>query len=650
VLRYPIERFTVRRQTPREEKLVRVADSAIVRIILFCVTLATAVPLQAQVLTESFQGRDVVAGEIIVRFRAADLSRSRLVASQDADIQSTEAVGQSGSVVMHSRGRNVAALMQAYSSRPDVLYAEPNYVWSISDNSNDPLFGVQYALKNTGQSVKSQTGKAGADIQATEAWNITLGSRNVVVGIVDTGIRYDHPDLVANVWSAPAAFTVTISGKTIQCPAGSHGFNAITRTCDPRDDHYHGTHVAGIIGASGNNWAGVSGVSPVTSIMGLKFLNSQGFGSTTDAVAAIEFAIQVKAFFGSGANVRVLNNSWGGGGFSQALLDQINFADAADMLFVAAAGNAGSNIDDSVSYPASYNAPNIVAVAATDNRDALASFSNYGATSVHLGAPGVSVIATYPPATYEYLSGTSMASPMVAGAAALVLSSCSLTTVNLKDNLLESVDFVPGLFGKTLSDGRLNVNRALTNCVSSSGRFKVSVLQKSKTVPLNNAAAFSVTVNSINGFSDSVTLTATGLPPGMSASFSPAIIAGGSGSSTLTLTTSGTAAGEYGIGIVGTSGSLTHTRGAQISVGPPIIQEIVPSGMIAGMTVKTRIHGSAFSGGASAVQFSGTGILPTIGSDNLLAGLAGRTRDCGGCASGCADLYGDDGGRNFVPF
>ena len=354
------------------------------RLVFFSMlVVGIAVPLRAQTVpVVAFQGSNVAAGQIIVRFRATPGVQAQTLA-QDPDIVSTELVGQTGAVLLRSNSRDVAALLQAYSTRPDVVYAEPNYAVQAVDIPNDGFFNLEYGLKNTGQLINGSPGTAGADIQAYKAWDITLGSRATVVGVVDTGIDYNHPDLIANIWSAPTAFTVTISGKTITCAAGTHGFNAITRTCTPLDDHFHGTHVSGIIGADGNNGVGVSGVNRIASIMGLKFLNSSGSGFISDAVAAMDFAIQAKAIFGSAANIRVLNNSWGGGGFSQAMLDEIYLADTNDMLFVAAAGNGALNHDTGSFYPASYTAPNVLSVAATDNNDALAGFSDYGATTVH---------------------------------------------------------------------------------------------------------------------------------------------------------------------------------------------------------------------------------------------------------------------------
>ena len=196
-------------------------------------------------------------------------------------------------------------------------------------------------------------GNTGADISAVEGWDIALGTASIVVGVVDTGIDYNHPDLAANIWSAPAPFTVVIGGVSITCEAGTHGFNAITRTCDPMDDHNHGTHVSGTIGAVGNNAVGVAGVNWVSSIMGLKFLSASGSGPIADAADAMDFAIQVKTIFAGtgGANIRILSNSWGGGGFSQTMLDLIKEANDQEMLFVAAAGNSGISNDFIPAYP-----------------------------------------------------------------------------------------------------------------------------------------------------------------------------------------------------------------------------------------------------------------------------------------------------------
>ena len=266
-------------------------------------------------------------------------------------------------------------------------------------------------MLNTGQKI-GVFGTPGADISATQAWDISTGSAATVVAVIDTGIQYTHADLAANIWSAPASFTVNIPGNLpLTCDPGTHGYNAIAKTCDPADDNGHGTHVSGTIGALGNNALGVVGVNWTTSIMAVKALNSSGTGTAADAISGIEFVLQAAAT--TGANVRILNNSWSIGGFSQALLDEINKTTSHDMLFVASAGNNSADSDAIPHYPASYDSANIIAVASTDNKDTLSSTSNYGATSVHLAAPGVNVLSTVLGGVYQFMSGTSMAAPHV---------------------------------------------------------------------------------------------------------------------------------------------------------------------------------------------------------------------------------------------
>jgi subtilisin family serine protease len=425
------------------------------------------VPVLAQKKIEFHNGKEVADHEVIVRLRNVD-NASKANISLNVDADNVRQLGsQSALQVIHSRSKNTTTLINELSKRSDVLYVEPNYIIHASATPNDPNFSSLWGLANTGQTIGGQAGTVGSDVSARLAWDISTGGTANVVGVIDTGLDYNHPDLQANVWSAPTAFTITVGGLSITCPAGSHGFNAINRTCDPLDDNDHGTHVSGTIGAVGNNAAGVAGLNWNTRIMGLKFLDSTGSGTLSDAINAVDFAIQVKSFFastGTPANVRVLSNSWGGAGFTQSLLDAINRANTADMLFVVAAGNSSSNIDTSPTYPASYNAPNLIAVAATDNRDALASFSNWGAVGVALGAPGVYITSTIRNGAYGTMSGTSMATPHVSGAAMLVLSKCSLTTASLRSTLLSNIDPVASLTNSVSTKGRLNMNKAIRSC------------------------------------------------------------------------------------------------------------------------------------------------------------------------------------------
>ena len=410
---------------------------------------------------DDFQGRQVVAHEVLVRVRpGATLGPLHAL----VDAVDDRPVGSQGWHRIRSSSRLVQELITRLKGRFEVLDIEPNYIVHTTAVPNDTLFPNLWGMLNNTT--------PGADIHATAAWNAITGSTANVVGVVDTGIDYTHPDLAANVWSAPTAFTVTLSGGsgvTISCPAGSHGFNAITNSCDPKDDNIHGTHVSGTIGAVGNNGAGVAGVNWTTRIMGLKFLDANGSGSTSDAVDAIDFAIQTKAYFaahGGGASVRVLSNSWGGGGSSNALNQEIAAANNANMLFVAAAGNAGTNNDNSPFYPASYTQPNMIAVAASNEVDTLAGFSNFGPTKVHLAAPGTNIVSTVPGGGYQGLNGTSMATPHVAGAAMLVLSACNLTTAQVKSAILNNVDAVASLQGLIVTGGRLNVDRAVRSCAT----------------------------------------------------------------------------------------------------------------------------------------------------------------------------------------
>ena len=452
--------------TSAARRLVALAALAVAVAILVLVA-----PLQSQGPpgppdTVSVNGHDAVAGEVLVQFADASAAGTHRALAQQIDAVENVPVGRGHLRRFRSRVFDVHALLAFFRAQRGVVFAEPNYILRAVATPNDPGFPSLWGLLNVGQPVSGIFGTPGADIKATDAWDLTTGSTANVVAVIDTGIDYTHGDLAANVWSAPAEYTVTLGGVSITCPAGSHGFNAIARTCNPMDDNNHGTHVSGTIGAVGNNGLGVAGVNWTTRIIGGKFLNASGSGSTANAIDTIEFLIQTKAAFAAsaGANIRVLNNSWGGGAFSTALQNAIANAHANDMLFVAAAGNAAVNTDVFPFYPAGYDVPNVISVAATDNRDLLSGFSNYGATTVDLAAPGSSILSTVVGGGYSSFSGTSMASPHVAGAAVLVLSECALDTAGLKNALFAGVDVIPSLTGEVSTAGRLNVDRAVRTC------------------------------------------------------------------------------------------------------------------------------------------------------------------------------------------
>ena len=355
-------------------------------------------------------------------------------------------------------------LLAAVKKLPGFLYLEPNAVLELDATTpNDPAFNYLYGLNNTG-SVPFDTGAslADADVDAAEAWDVTTGSASVVVGVIDSGVDYTHPDLAPNMWRNP----FETPGDGVDNDRNGyvddvHGINAITGSGNPMDDEGHGTHVAGTIGAAGNNGIGVAGAAWDVQIMALKFLAADGSGDTADAIEALNYATAMR---NKGVNIKLTSNSWGGGGYEQALRDAIARTASAGMLFVAAAGNEGVNNDAAASYPANYDLPNVVSVAATDRFDVLADFSNYGAANVDLAAPGVDIVSTYMGGGYGYMSGTSMAAPLVSGVAALAWSVKDAATYSeVRGALLGGVDRVASLSGKVATGGRLNALGTLRN-------------------------------------------------------------------------------------------------------------------------------------------------------------------------------------------
>jgi subtilisin family serine protease len=357
---------------------------------------------------------------------------------------------------------NPATVAAEYRLMTDyVEYAEENYAIEVDHSGGgnhlhpeDPRFTDQWALWNDGQG----GGKSGADISAMGAWYVTTGSDKVVVAVIDTGVDYTHIDLANNIWIRPADVPPYVD-REVGVIQDLHGYNAVDNNADPMDENGHGTHCAGIIGAEGGNNEGIAGVNWKTQIMPLKFLNAGGFGNTKDAIECINYVIDRRKH---GVNVRVISASWGSTQKSRALEDIIRKANDEGILFVAASGNASADTDRTPHYPSSYNLPNIVSVAALDRNDQLASFSNYGARTVHIASPGKEILSTWLNNEYEEHSGTSMATPVVAGVAALILAKePRLSLSDLRKRLLESVDKLDSLKGKVVTGGRINAAKAV---------------------------------------------------------------------------------------------------------------------------------------------------------------------------------------------
>ena len=367
-------------------------------------------------------------------------------------------LGLQGMVLLQSDPEVDLSTVEAWlGSNPQVAYAEPNAVLATEAFPNDDEFSALWGLHNTGQT----GGTSDADIDAPEAWELTTGSASIVVGVIDTGVDYTHPDLAANVWTNPGEVPSNgIDDDGNGFVDDVHGYDFANGDGDPMDDNGHGTHVSGTIAAAGDNGQGITGVNWNGSVMALKFLDAQGNGFTSAAVQALNYATMMRSQYA--VSIRVTNNSWGGGAYSQALHDAIQASGDAGVLFVAAAGNDGVDTDQSPHYPSGYDLPNVVAVTATDHNDGLASFSNYGAASVDLAAPGASIYSTLPGGGYGTYSGSSMAAPHVSGVAALAWSAVpSASAEQIRTAILEGVDPVASLNGRVATGGRLNARSTL---------------------------------------------------------------------------------------------------------------------------------------------------------------------------------------------
>jgi subtilisin family serine protease len=582
------------------------------------------------------------AGELIVVFKESVPEAEQQQVLAKAAAKEEKKLGKALAKLAKTDPAKLEYALKVLNADPRVRFAEPNYEVSIDAlTPNDTSFGQLWGLKNTGQTVEGVAGTADADIDADDAWSVTTGSRSVVVAVIDTGVDFSHPDLGGSATASPLMWTnpgESCSGCKTDGVDNDHngyiddwrGWDFANNDNNPFDDNEHGTHVAGTIGAQGNNGVGVTGVNWNVTIMAVKFLDAAGSGTTADAVAAIRYA----ASFG----VPISNNSWGSTAPSQALGEAI--ADEQGMLVVAASGNSGVDSDVEPHYPSSYMSPNVLSVAATTSRDQLATFSNFGDVSVDLAAPGASILSTIPGGGYAYFDGTSMATPHVAGAAALAKARFPGATVpGLKSLLMGTVDAKAALSGRVATGGRLNVFSA----VSCSATPKLVIDQPGAGFTADVGDATNVTLIATNCASTgaSVSATANGSPIALAArgdgvytgSFTPiaegpvTVSATATAGSSVTRSVSGTVARDYAMAdgtfawIDPTAGGTRLTSAGDDTQHTVTLPFAFPFYGTNYSSVKVSSNGYLVFGSSAATSFIPTPI-PTSGApDGLVAPL-----------------------------
>jgi thermitase len=402
---------------------------------------------------------EAVPGEYIVKLKPQLSAMNKQLAQ--AGLRSfikSQILGQNIVVIKRPVFEAEKSALETLAHNELVEIVEPNFIYRTKRLPNDPKLDLLWGLRNIGQKDSDgQVGIAGIDTQVEKAWDIQTGSRKIIVAVIDTGVDYNHPDLKENMWinEPEQNGTAGVDDDNNGVVDDIYGYNAINNSGNPMDDQGHGSHCAGTIGAKGNDEKGIVGVNWDVRLMGVKFLDANGSGTLENAIKAIDYATKM------GAHIQ--SNSWGGGGFSQTLYEAIVRANEGGALFVAAAGNESNNNDSRPSYPATYQIPNIISVAAIDNRGQKADFSNFGKNTVHIGAPGVNVYSSTG-GQYDSWSGTSMATPHVSGVAALVWANEeNLTAAEIRSRLLATAKPIAGLRGKSKTGGMVDAFAAITN-------------------------------------------------------------------------------------------------------------------------------------------------------------------------------------------
>lgn len=428
--------------------------------------------IDAQSILSQMERGKYKDGELLVKFKAGTLTASTLKAHQSvgATVLKSFKIIPNLELVKLPNDTSIKDAVLKYMSDPLVEYAEPNYIRKATATiPNDQYFYQQWALHNTGSFA---SGTAGADIKAPQAWDIHTGNSSIIIAVLDTGIDYNHSDLSGNIWIN----TNEIPNNGIDDDGNGkiddwRGWNFVSNNNNPMDNNGHGTFVSGIAGAKTNNSIGIAGLMWNAKIMALKFLDAEGEGTLADEILAIQYAIAKGA--------KIINASYSGSSYSQAEFDALSLANSAGVLVMAAAGNGGNddigdNNDFYPEYPASYALPNIISIAATDQNDRRAAFTNFGLNSVHVAAPGVYILSAVPtsifPSGYGFSSGTSASTPHVSGLAGLLYSYYPyFTHLQIRATILRYVDVLPSLSGWIQTGGRINAYRAISSLLIPTG-------------------------------------------------------------------------------------------------------------------------------------------------------------------------------------
>ncbi len=532
-----------------------------------------------------------IPGEVLVKFKQGidDSKKRNIHDKMDAEVLSE--IRQIGVHKVKSKhGLSTEELINQYKNDPDVLFAEPNGIFHAQYNQmlpNDPYLDSLWGMSNANDH----------DIDAPEAWSLQTGS-GVIVAVIDSGMDYTHPDLAANMVAGWDFTTCAQFYQDGSCATPK------ARDSDPMDDYGHGTHVAGTIAAVGNNSIGVVGVSMNSKIMPIKVLNANGYGSWADIAEGIIYASEHGA--------KISNNSYGGCCATSYYTIDAAIATARQngtLLFVAAAGNEGSDNEKSPHYPCSSLEPNVICVSATDQNDALAFFSNYGATRVDLAAPGMDILSTVPrvsciycdPSGYLNMQGTSMAAPHVAGAAALAIAQFpTYTGDQIRNLLIGSVDPIAPLVGKVAGGGRLNVNSAL--------RPGIAISAPPVTISAGQSVASTITVQSLNNFSGAVSLNFSSSDSNITGSLSTSSVTLNNDSQTVTLTafsTSGVAAGVHSLVVTGT---FTNAEGGTETRAGIVIVTIQTDVLITALSGSSTGEAGGWFTVSDTIQNQGTAL------------------------------------------